>query len=63
MNPKKIVRIPNTVKNTNLFCFRCDLEAGKDSYNPEELVCGGCSDVSQVEYMRNIPTMIGVESK
>ena len=28
---------------------RCDLEAGAgDSFNPEELVCGGCSDVSQV---------------
>ena len=26
---------------------RCDLE-GSDSYNREELVCGGCSDVSQV---------------
>ncbi len=25
----------------------CDLE-GSDSYNREELVCGGCSDVSQV---------------
>ncbi len=33
--------------------FRCDLEAGKDSYNPEELVCGGCSDVSQVLYIKN----------
>ena len=29
---------------------RCDLEAGAgDSFNPEELVCGGCSDVSQVK--------------
>ena len=28
---------------------RCDLEAGGgDTFNPEELVCGGCSDVSQV---------------
>ena len=28
---------------------RCDLEAGAgDDFNPEELVCGGCSDVSQV---------------
>ena len=28
---------------------RCDIEAGGgDSFNPEELVCGGCSDVSQV---------------
>ena len=28
---------------------RCDLEAGGgDGFNPEELVCGGCSDVSQV---------------
>ena len=30
---------------------RCDLEAGGgDTFNPEELVCGGCSDVSQVSY-------------
>ena len=29
---------------------RCDLEAGgADTYNPEELVCGGCSDVSQAQ--------------
>ena len=28
---------------------RCDLEAGQgDSFNPEELVCGACGDVSQV---------------
>ena len=28
---------------------RCDIEAGGgDTFNPEELVCGGCSDVSQV---------------
>ena len=28
---------------------RCDLDAGAgDAFNPEELVCGGCSDVSQV---------------
>ena len=28
---------------------RCDIEAGGgDIFNPEELVCGGCSDVSQV---------------
>ena len=31
---------------------RCDLEAGGgDAFNPEELVCGGCSDVSQVSCM------------
>ena len=30
---------------------RCDIEAGGgDSFNPEELVCGGCSDVSQVSH-------------
>jgi len=29
---------------------RCDLEAGGgDTFNPEELVCGGCSDVSQAQ--------------
>ena len=29
---------------------RCDLDAGVgDAFNPEELVCGGCSDVSQVQ--------------
>ena len=28
---------------------RCDLDArAGDTFNPEELVCGGCSDVSQV---------------
>ena len=28
---------------------RCDIDAGAgDTFNPEELVCGGCSDVSQV---------------
>ena len=34
---------------------RCDLEAGAgDAFNPEELVCGGCSDVSQVrDYVEN----------
>ena len=32
-----------------LYCYRCDQEAGGgDTFNPEELVCGGCSDVSQV---------------
>ena len=30
---------------------RCDIEAGGgDTFNPEELVCGGCSDVSQVKF-------------
>ena len=35
-------------------CFKCGKayfggEAGAgDAFNPEELVCGGCSDVSQV---------------
>jgi E3 ubiquitin-protein ligase MYCBP2 len=29
---------------------RCDQEAGGgDTFNPEELVCGGCSDVSQAQ--------------
>ena len=29
---------------------RCDLDAGAgDAFNPEELVCGGCSDVSQAQ--------------
>ena len=29
---------------------RCDLDAGiGDAFNPEELVCGGCSDVSQAQ--------------
>jgi len=29
---------------------RCDLDAGAgDTFNPEELVCGGCSDVSQAQ--------------
>ena len=28
---------------------RCDFDAGAgDTFNPEELVCVGCSDVSQV---------------
>lgn len=34
---------------------RCDIEAGAgDTFNPEELVCGGCSDVSQVMVIYNI---------
>ena len=35
---------------------RCDIDAGAgDTFNPEELVCGGCSDVSQVGETRNDP--------
>ena len=34
---------------------RCDQEAGAgDVFNPEELVCGGCSDVSQVPFVIDI---------
>ena len=34
---------------------RCDLDAGAgDTFNPEELVCGGCSDVSQVKEWQEI---------
>lgn len=27
---------------------RCDVEMG-DNFNPEELVCGGCSDVARAQ--------------
>ena len=34
---------------------RCDLDArAGDTFNPEELVCGGCSDVSQVRELHEI---------
>lgn len=38
---------------------RCDLEAGAgDAFNPEELVCGGCSDVSQVNFYTTLSSSI-----
>ena len=28
---------------------RCDEQAGADNYDPKELVCGACSDVSRAQ--------------
>lgn len=33
--------------------IRCDAEMG-DKYNPQELVCGGCSDVARAKVMEII---------
>lgn len=32
---------------------RCDAEMG-DKYNPQELVCGGCSDVARAKVLNKL---------
>jgi RCR-type E3 ubiquitin transferase len=47
-----------------VFCFqayyggeaRCDVEMG-ENFNPEELVCGGCSDIAKAQVNKIICTI------